>query len=135
LQTYYLIEDTLGKWKNSPFEPDKLSYPTHNSCWDAVERILLRKLGTSHLAEGPSSCARVYNYILKCDPHEFLMIILAFLLVVRELAAGVCRPIIRIKAWLGFVGHNALKSQQALLLTRVIISSFSNRWPLHRCHV
>ena len=93
LQIYYVIEDTLGKWKNSPFGPDTLSYPTNNSRWDAVERILLKKLGTSQLAKGPSSCVRVRSYILKCDPPEFLLVILAFLLVVRELAVSVGRPI------------------------------------------
>lgn len=92
-QIYYLIEDTLGKWEYSPFGPDTLSYPTHNSRWDAVERILLRGLGTSQLAEGAFSCARIRNYILKCDAPEFLMVILAFMLVVRELALGVGRPI------------------------------------------
>jgi hypothetical protein len=89
LQIYYLMEDTLGKWNYSPYGPDTLSYPANNKRWDAVEHALLREFGTRQLAGGSFSCERILNFIRKCDPTEFLKVILVFLALVQKPAMDV----------------------------------------------
>jgi hypothetical protein len=89
-QIYYLIENTLGKWKYQHFGPDSLSYPSPNRRWDALERVLLEHHGIPRLDDSHpySSMERINNYLLNCSTFEFIITVAGFLWLARQITAN-----------------------------------------------
>jgi hypothetical protein len=94
-QIYYLMENTLGKWKYQHIGPDSWSYPSANKRWDAFERALLEHHGIPYLddAHPNSAMERINEYLLTCNSSEFLMAVTAFLWLTKQIAAGSDRRI------------------------------------------